>query len=96
MTYILDDVKGGQVQPVSATTLTILQEDSRPGAEDTGEEEDNPELAALKTLTESVVKSQRYRRSAPEHHRRGSPWAQRPRRARAARGARGAQRPWHR
>ncbi len=55
MTYILDDYEG-------ATTLTILQEDPRPGAEDTGEEEeDNPVLAALaalklKTLAESVVK----------------------------------------
>ena len=50
MTYILDGDEG-------ATTLTILQEDPRPGAEDTVEdEEDNPVLAALKTLAESVVK----------------------------------------
>jgi uncharacterized protein YndB with AHSA1/START domain len=50
MTYILDGDEG-------ATTLTILQEDPRPGAEDTVEdEEDNPMLAALKTLAESVVK----------------------------------------
>jgi len=50
MTYILDGDEG-------ATTLTILQEDPRPGAEDTVEDEgDNPVLAALKTLTESVGK----------------------------------------
>jgi hypothetical protein len=50
MTYILDGDE-------DATTLTILQEDPRPGAEDTGEdEEDNPVLAALKTLAESVGK----------------------------------------
>ena len=50
MTYILDGDEG-------ATTLTILQEDPRPGAEATVEdEEDNPVLAALKTLAESVVK----------------------------------------
>ncbi len=50
MTYILDGDEG-------ATTLTILQEDPRPGAEDTVENEaDNPVLAALKTLAESLVK----------------------------------------
>jgi len=51
MTYILDGDEG------AATTLTILQEDPRPGAEDTVEdEEENPVLAALKTLAESVGK----------------------------------------
>jgi uncharacterized protein YndB with AHSA1/START domain len=50
MTYILDGDEG-------ATTLTILQEDPRPGAEDTVEDEEgNPVLAALKTLAESVGK----------------------------------------
>jgi len=52
MTYILDDDDG-------ATSLTILQEDPRPGAQDTEDtedtEDDNPVLAALKTLAESVV-----------------------------------------
>jgi uncharacterized protein YndB with AHSA1/START domain len=52
MTYILDDD-----DDEGATTLTILQEDPRPGVEDTGDEEaDDPVLAALKTLAESVVK----------------------------------------
>jgi len=50
MTYVLDDDEG-------ATTLTILQEDPRLGAQDTdGEADDNPVLAALKTLAESVVR----------------------------------------
>ncbi len=50
MSYIFDGDEG-------ATTLTILHEDPRPGAEDTVEDEvDNPVLAALKTLAESVVK----------------------------------------
>lgn len=50
MTYILDGDEGG-------TTLTVLQEDPRPGAEDTDDEEDgNPVLAMLKTLAESMVK----------------------------------------
>ena len=50
MNYILDDDEG-------ATILTILQEDTRPGAEDTDhEEDDSPVLAVLKTLAESVVK----------------------------------------
>jgi uncharacterized protein YndB with AHSA1/START domain len=50
MTYVLDGDEG-------ATTLTILQEDPRPVAEDTVEdEEDNPALAALKTLAESAGK----------------------------------------
>ena len=49
MTYVLDDDDG-------ATTLTILQEDPRPGAQDTEANDDgNPVLAALKTLAESVV-----------------------------------------
>jgi len=50
MTYVLDEDEG-------ATTLTILQEDPRLGAQDTdGEADDNPVLAALKTLAESVVR----------------------------------------
>ena len=50
MTYVFDGDEG-------ATTLTILQEDPRPGVEDAGpDEEDNAVLAALKTLAESVVK----------------------------------------
>lgn len=49
MTYILDDDEG-------ATMLTIVQEDPRPAADDAAksEEEDNPVLAVLKTLAESV------------------------------------------
>lgn len=49
MTYILDGDE-------DATTLTILQEDPRPGAEDTVEDEEhNPVLGAVKALAESVV-----------------------------------------
>jgi uncharacterized protein YndB with AHSA1/START domain len=49
MTYVLDDDDG-------ATTLTILQEDPRPGAQETeGNEDDSPVLSALKTFAESLV-----------------------------------------
>ncbi len=49
MTYILDGDEDG-------TTLTILQEDPRPGAEDTVEDEEHsPVLGAVKALAESVV-----------------------------------------
>jgi len=49
MTYVLDDDDG-------ATTLTILQEDARPGAQGTdGGEDESPVLSALKTLAEPLV-----------------------------------------
>ena len=42
MTYILDDDDG-------ANTVTILQEDPRPGSEDTGDEEDRASLVTPMT-----------------------------------------------